>query len=346
MLRSPTKCQCPDTDLAGTNVAAENVTQRKRKQPESEITEAINTLSIEINKKLDLFRGDLDGAINSISVNVTKIQSDLAAITLLTSEIKTELNSLRSDHSTLEKRVSDLDANLKVAIGDISQLSTSIQHTADDQAELKCEIASIRAQSMQADIINNALTALESKIDSLEQQARCCNLELCNVPEKRNENLIALLENIGSKISFSLSQKDIIAIHRVPHAHQDNKKPKNIIVKLSSRILRDNLLSSFRLAKGINSDQLGFSGNTQRIYMHEHLTLKKKQLFRETRDTARKYNFKYVWVKHATILVRETDTSSALAIRSSEDIKKIKPGTTSVISKNSPNQQSDQNDMS
>lgn len=197
MLRSPTKYHS-DTDLAGTKTAIENVTQRKRKQPESEITEAINMLSIEINKKLDLFRGDLDGAINAISANVTKIQSDLAAITLLTSEIKTELHSLRSDHSALEKRVSDLNANYRVALGDLSQLKASVQHAADEQAGLKSEIASIRSQTIQADIISSSLTALESKIDSLEQQARCCNLELCNVPEKRNEKLITLMETISS----------------------------------------------------------------------------------------------------------------------------------------------------
>lgn len=144
--------------------------------------------------------------------------------------------------------------------------------------------------------------------------------------------MIALMKNISSKISCSLSQKYIIGIHRVPHAHQNNK-PKNIIVKLSSRILRNNVLSSFRSAKGINSDQLGFSRNTQRIYMNEHLNLKKKQLFRETRDTAKKYNFKQCG-SSTQLFSFGTNTSSALAILSSKDIKKIKPSTRSSIGNN------------
>lgn len=185
-------------------------------------------------------------------------------------------------------------------------------------------IEPIRHQNINLELVHNSMSALEDKIESLEQQARQHNLELCNVPERRSEDLLTLMANISSQIKFSLPQRDILAIHRVPHAHNENKTPKNIIVKLSSRILRDNLLSAFRLAKGVKTDQLGFTGTSSPIYMHEHLTLKKKQLFRQARDTAKKNNFKYVWVKHSTILVRENDSAAAIAIRSTQDISKIK----------------------
>lgn len=138
------------------------------------------------------------------------------------------------------------------------------------------------------------------------------------------------MDNISANLKFSLCQKEVVAIHRVPHAQKENYKTKNIIIKLTSRILKDNLLSKFRLVRGLNTEQLGFTGTPQLIYnMHEHLTLKKKQLFRQVRKAARQHNFKYVWVKHATILVRETDSEPAIAIRSTQDISKIKPNSRS-----------------
>lgn len=341
MLRSPSKSHS-ESDLVTVTAPTtrENVTQRKRKQPESEITEAINKLSADINLKMDLLRSDLDGTLKLITEKITNIQSDLAAVTLVTSNITTELNSLKSDYSSLGKKVSDLSQNHMALTQEVAQLKTSLQHAVDEQSDLRTKINSFCTQGISSDVVCSTLSAIEMKMDTLEQQARNCNVELCNVPDKRNENLITIIESVCLKINFPLQQKDIIAIHRVPHAHKDNNKPKNIIIKLSSRILRDNLLSAFRLAKGINSDQLGLSGNSQRIYMHEHLTLKKKQLFRETREAARKHAFKYVWVKHGTILVRETDSTAAMAIHSSSDIKKIKSGNGSTKSYNSDSQQS------
>ncbi|CAG5058523.1 unnamed protein product [Parnassius apollo] len=130
--------------------------------------------------------------------------------------------------------------------------------------------------------------------------------------------------SISMAINFPISQKDILSIHRVPHAHHQTKKPKNVIVKLSSRILRDNVLAAFRKVKTLKTDQLGLTGSTMTVYMNEHLTLKKKQLFRKTRDLAAIHQYKYVWVRNATILVREQDGDTAFAIRTDDDFRKIK----------------------
>ncbi|CAG4981430.1 unnamed protein product [Parnassius apollo] len=171
------------------------------------------------------------------------------------------------------------------------------------------------------------ISNLETKVDYLEQQARQCNIEICNIPETRSENFLNIMGSISMAINFPISQKDILSIHRVPHAHRQTNKPKNVIVKLSSRILRDNVLAAFRKVKTLKTDQLGLTGSTMTVYMNEHLTLKKKQLFRKTRDLAAMHQYKYVWVRNATILVREQDGDTAFAIRTDDDLRKIKSRT-------------------
>ncbi|CAK1588797.1 unnamed protein product [Parnassius mnemosyne] len=42
------------------------------------------------------------------------------------------------------------------------------------------------------------------------------------------------------------------------------------------------------------------------------------------REAAKKNEYKYVWVKHGTVLARNTDTSPAIVIRSLQDIARIK----------------------
>lgn len=311
------------TSISGTG---ENTSQRKRKQPESEITNAINTLTADMNKRLDGLRSYFDSSLTTLSDNIATIKTDLATVSQTTSDIKTELSSLRSEHAKLQSHVAALEDKHDNLSCEVASLHKSLQYTSDQQDELSKRVDSMSEHCKNSEILNNSIITLEAKIDTLEQQARQCNIEICNIPEKRSENLIALMENICTKINCSISQKDIIAIHRVPHAHKQNNKPKNIIVKLCSRILRDNILSAFRLKKGMKTDELGISGTPQPFYMNEHLTLRNKQLFRECREAASKNKFKFVWVKHATILVRESDGDSAMAIRSPQDILKIKPG--------------------
>lgn len=140
---------------------------------------------------------------------------------------------------------SELDEKHKNLTCQIDSLKNSVQFVSDDHTDLSKKIDHCCRQIQESFCLNRLVSDLVSKIDSLEQGARSCNKEICNI-----------------------QQNDIISIHRVPHAHQHNNKPKNIIVKFASRILRDNILSAHRLCKGLTAEQLGVSGTSLPIYMH------------------------------------------------------------------------------
>ncbi|KAJ8704224.1 hypothetical protein PYW08_012948 [Mythimna loreyi] len=90
-------------------------------------------------------------------------------------------------------------------------------------------------------------------------------------------------------------------------------------------IMRDNLLSAYRLSKGLTTDRIGLSGTSCRIYLNEHLTLRNKDLFRKCREAAKLKKFKFVWVRNATVLVKESEDSSTFAVRTEDEISsKIK----------------------
>ncbi|KAH9640215.1 hypothetical protein HF086_008451 [Spodoptera exigua] len=189
--------------------------------------------------------------------------------------------------------------------------------------ERKVEDLQVRSHTSDNDLTDK-LSGMELKIESLEQQARLNNIEICNLPERRDEDLLELVEKIGATIKCLIPRQEVLAVHRVPHARaMENNKPKNIVVKLASRTLRDNVLSAYRLCKNVTSDLIGMSGTPHKMYLNEHLTLYNKQLFRTCREVARKYNVKYVWIRNATILVKATDGSKTFAVRCQSDVNKI-----------------------
>lgn len=297
MADSPAKLYSSNPDLC--HMQDGSLKLRKRKQPESDLLEAFNSFQLNVSKMLKEFREEIKSNLNTHQT-----------------EIKAELESFKNEQIKIKQQITAM-------AGDVGSLQQSTEFISAQHEDLKnsVEVQDERLKKLEKE--STDVKSLEAKIDLLEQQARQCNLEIMNVPERREENLINVVESVGKLIACNLSRQDVVAVHRVPHASQNNK-PKNIIVKLSSRILRDNILSAYRLKKGLTSTDIGISGTPWNIYINEHLTLPKKHLFRAAREAAKKENYKYVWIKHATVLVRESDTSPIIAIRTADDIRRIK----------------------
>ncbi|KAI5633473.1 hypothetical protein NE865_13830 [Phthorimaea operculella] len=217
-------------------------------------------------------------------------------------------------------------------LSDFQALNESVKYMSEKFESIREQAVSTQQHVAQLDkkmeIVEthtSNIAALEAKIESLEQQGRLNNIEISNVPERRGENLITLVEDLGTSIKHTITRADIAAIHRVPHANSASAHPKNIVVKFHSRITRDNVLAAFRLARGVTTDKLNINGEPRKVYLNEHLTLNNKKLFREARELAKRNNHRYVWVKHGTVLTRENDTSRVIAIRSFNDLSKIQP---------------------
>lgn len=323
--KTPNKSQSsPDLHTEQDSGIVANVTKRKRKQPVCELTLAIADLSAEFKKTIGDLRAHINTEFLNINMNIGNLREEFNTLSTTSSQIQAELKELRTEYSTAKLEISSLSAKHD----DLSQAVTELKSTVNFNSANWVDSAK-RIADLEMSVRNSAASSvalLESKIDVLEQQARQCNIELGNIPEKRGENLISVLESIALAINIPLAKNDVVALHRVPHAHAQNNRPKNIIVKFASRLLRDNLLSAYRLSKGLTSDRIGFSGTPCRIYINEHLTLRNKDLFRKCREAAKANKFRYVWIRNATVLVKEADDSATFAIRTEADISsKITP---------------------
>ncbi|KAI5635796.1 hypothetical protein NE865_11494 [Phthorimaea operculella] len=265
------------------------------------------------NEKLEeCIRMSVEAAVKaSIAIEMSGVRSDLK-------HINDNISQLKLDNANIQKILQETDTKLH-------EVEKSVNFVAERQDTFETRLSDLENKVAQSSELPSKCQLLEDKIASLEQQARQCNAEISNLPEKKNENLLSILESICRFINLPVKMPiDIVSIHRVPHANQNNSHPKNIIIKFATRILRDNFISAFRAKKTITAADLTITGPPHTIYCNEHLTLAKKILFRQCRETATQNGYKYKWIKHGTILVRKNDTSPVIAIRSPQDISKIK----------------------
>ncbi|KAL4721536.1 hypothetical protein ACJJTC_001072 [Scirpophaga incertulas] len=278
------------------------VNQRKRKQPEDDKLSSIASFQQKLEKQLDLWKGQLD--------------------TTITETIK------KSMHTIVEQEIEKISTSMKDVFKEFSarldSFDNSLVYIMERQDSFDSRLKEIEGKFQGNCDVSDQISALQNKIDIMEQQARSYNIEIANLPERRNENLLSIVEKIGCVIKHPVHTSDIVSVHRVPHFDNRNTRPKNIIARFTTKIIRNNFLVAARATKGLKSDQLSVSGTVQNVYINEHLTVKNKQLFRMSREQAAKNNFKYVWIKHGTVLVRQTDSSAIFAVRNKQDVKKIR----------------------
>lgn len=242
-------------------------TQRKRKQPVNETTDMLKEFSDKLYGAITALSTSVNSQLSEISNNVNAITTDLSLLKQTTQDIKEEIQILHSQQSHTQTRVSELEKRQEVIQKTISELEMSANYHADLCSDFQKRLDHIDNRPGISDQTLSTITTLQTKIESLEQQVRHCNIELCNVPEKRNENLYTIIEKLRMYIGHTIPLNDIASIHRVPHAQKDITRPKNIIMKLTSRRVRNNVLSAFRLKKEVTSQNLEIPGTSTKIYI-------------------------------------------------------------------------------
>lgn len=276
---------------------------RKRKQPDDEnIKPMLEYVEQKLGAELNSWKSQLDAVIAaSIKKSIDSILDK--EVKKITSTINTSFKEFGDRLDTIEK---------------------SLSHALEQQDIIESRLKQVESQLSSSDDIRSQVSQLQDKIDTMEQQARLYNIEIVNLPERRDENLLAIVEKIGCVIKHPISKTDIVAAHRVPHFDKKCPRPKNVIVRFATKILRDNFITASRAIKGLKSDQLSMPGTIFPVYINEHLTAKNKQLFRLCREQAKKCNYKFVWASRGTVLVRQSESSPIFAVRREQDLKKIK----------------------
>lgn len=268
----------------------------KRSREEENMEGLLDRYSHFISERFDSFKVELEANLLKLHDNFkTDIKSDLDLI-------KSELKLINQQHSALAESHAELVQRV-----DLIEVNTQ------DNSSLICHLK---------DQVSN----LRLDLNTIQQRERLQNLEISGIPEKPSENLSTYMMNIAKFVGVDgLSPKDIEFITR-PHTHnKTSNRPRIIIVKLKTRILRDSIISGARSKKVITTADIGISapGGPSRIFVNEHLTPSNKLLYLQARRKKASSDFSYVWVRDGQIYARKSDKSPLFIIRSAEDLVKI-----------------------
>ena len=82
-------------------------------------------------------------------------------------------------------------------------------------------------------------------------------------------------------------------------------------------------MAARRNARGVNAEQLGFEINADvgHINLYDHLTPKIQELLYKGKQFKSTNGYKYCWVKNGRVLLRKTDDSSIITLKTLEDLE-------------------------
>ncbi|CAH0713467.1 unnamed protein product, partial [Brenthis ino] len=237
-------------------------------------------------------------------------------ISTLRTELISSLAPLQCDLKSLREEVCSFKDSLDFFNNKFEEFTTRITN-----CESKIKYMSERCLELNS--LKSKVEAIEIENNNREQWSRRSNVEIYGIPEKKNENLVTILQDIADKADLNLDMKtDIDLVTRVASKDKDVKRVKPIIVKFLCRWKKDDFLSRVRKLK-LKCNDIGFSSNNNYIYFNDHLTSSNKSLLQLVKKTAKEKSYKYVWVKNCSIMVRRSDTSPVLHIANFCDLKKI-----------------------
>lgn len=251
-------------------------------------------------------------------------QDDGDGVSLSSSGVFTLLKALRNDFKSIKSDINEMKDSQAKLMESVKFCCDKIDDFEKRIDEFNLKVKKIDKVEAKVMDLEKKLEVANEKIDEMEQYSRSNSCEIQGLVEKEGENLVALLNRMGTLVNCSINPAEIDTCHRVKKFNDNSPRPKSVIAKFVSKYKKDEFIAAVRSRRGISTKDLGLSTRDDgNIFVNEHLTSKNKYLFKLARDIAREKGFKFVWVRDARILMRKHENSRVIRISSQQDLERL-----------------------
>lgn len=217
---------------------------------------------------------------------------------------------------------------------ELEELKNSMQFLSDKvdsnnnlMQEIKNEFSDIKKENEQLHarnkLMNEHLVELQNKVRNLEQYSRRSNVEISGIPSSPNEDVTAIVKDVGSAIGLAIQPGDVAAAHRIPTYKKD--RIPSIVVQFRDRGLRDVCLTKFKEKKSMSANQVNKQfPQHQRVYVNEHLTPENKLFLSNLKKKGRELNYAFVWCREGKFFIRKNEGGKVQRVNSIDEVEKLK----------------------
>lgn len=209
----------------------------------------------------------------------------------------------------------DVSPKIETDISDkVNRLATIIELTQQEARYNTAAILNLTSCNEKLETENiklgTAVTELRREIDAIQQYMRVDNVEVVGLPvDKINNDDEGMLLDLFDNMNLEIRSCDIDICHEVNTRRKDGKRV--VICKFISRKSKIAVLEAKREHR-----DLRYKGNN--IFINEHLSPPNRRLFALAYQVKKDNDYKYLWTRNGTVLMRKSDISPILEIYNEE----------------------------
>jgi hypothetical protein len=230
----------------------------------------------------------------------------------ITEILGAELRSLKEEISDVKESMNFINLKYETITKEHEESANRVKHLEEENCALQLKVDD-----------------LSHRMNQMEQTARSNNIEIQCMPEKKDENLLSIITELGRTINCHISSEHLAHYTRIAKLKRDTDRPRSIVVQFNSPRMRDQFLAAvirFNKSKPyekLNSSHAGLPGTKIPIFVCEHLSPTNKALHAAARHAAREKGYKYVWVRNGRIYMRKSDDTDYKVIRNIDTLHKL-----------------------
>jgi hypothetical protein len=170
-------------------------------------------------------------------------------------------------------------------------------------------------------LLHNKIADLANKLEESEQYSRRNVLEIYGVPERREEDVTKIVQDIGDSLGVKLDTGAIDCCHRLKK--RINRPTSGIIVRFVRRSDAAGMLEARRKVGSLSSKKLGFQEDSP-IFVNQSLTESRRKIFARARALKRSGGLKHLWIDPVgRIKARKVDGGQVFVLNSESDFEKF-----------------------
>lgn len=240
--------------------------------------------------------------LDSIDRTMVEIKRELDDQKHLVSDLTTRIETLESDVTTKQNKISNLEQSLKANANEILSLGKTVasfesrmneqeQYSRRDNlviSGLKFNKPFNRAVNDDADAADDAFQPDRDPINGAVQVKQDWSTGDRNIMAQN------FIQTINQRMETAYSVQDILDIHSMrPKSTNSANDGTNIVVRFNNRRTRDEIYFKRKFLKG------------SKIFINEHLTASNSKLFKAARDARSQHRIDNTWTKNCKIFIKK-----------------------------------------
>lgn len=229
--------------------------------------------------------------------------------------INSNMEILQSNKTILQK-VTEMEKALEFLSSKYDELKIKYELVIQENVQIKKANNDIIIQN---NTVKGDIQQLQQTLNNIKQENMKKNIVLFGAPSVANpHSLNVIFQKLLDHLNINREEVELEDIYQM----KTNEPQAPIFIKFKHYKTKIDFMQANKNMRTF-ANNIGFDNNNNKIILADQLTENNRNLLKEAKSL-RNHGFKHIWVKNGNVLVRKSDNSEVIIVKTLNDIRNLK----------------------